>query len=98
MPSLVKIGLLAATIYAVSTAPQPDRMAMYDGVRAFANSMVSACTREASPCRMVTSAIQSGAFMLLDAARSDESREPSDPSRRLLDHSPRPPDRRANGA
>jgi hypothetical protein len=98
MPSLIKIGLVAATIYAVSTAPQPDRMAMYDGVRAFASSMVNACTREGSPCRMVTGAIQSGAFMLLDAARSDDRPDQVDPNRRLLDNSPRPPDRRSNGA
>lgn len=50
MRSIVKLTLLGLAAYSVFTAAPSQQLAMYEGAKAFAQSIQDACTRSASPC------------------------------------------------
>lgn len=97
MASLVKIGLVVAAVYAVTTAPEAERRTMFEGAKAFASAVAGACTREGSPCRLAMGIISNGASLLFDSSRSDTTKIQSDGTRRSLDDSPRQGVRRQDG-
>jgi hypothetical protein len=48
--SLIKWVFAALAVFAVYTAEPEQKEAMWNGAKAFGAAMVTACTREASPC------------------------------------------------
>ena len=89
MGLLIRGCVVVAAVYAISTAPEADRRAMFEGAKAFADSVVGACTRDGSPCWQAISLIQNGASLAFDVLRSDSATKQADPTRRALDDSPR---------
>ena len=97
MASLIKISLVVAAVYAVATAPDLERRAIFEGAKAFASAVAGACTRDESPCRLAMGIISNGASLLFDSSRSDATKIQSDGTRRSLDDSPRQSIRRQDG-
>lgn len=53
MWTLIKLAVVALSIYAAITASPQDQMAMAQGGRAFGRAIFEACTRSGSPCAVV---------------------------------------------
>jgi hypothetical protein len=94
--SIIKICVLSGVVYAVVTAAPAERLAMYDGVRAFASAIVGACTREHSPCRRLVTFVYQEVAVLSESARPVASSDRVDTTRRALDDSPRRMERSTN--
>ena len=59
MSSLVKLSLAGLVIFSIGTAPAEEKADMFVGARAFIRSLVSACTRQGSPCTEVITFVRS---------------------------------------
>ncbi len=55
--SVLKLGVFALLVFAVMTASPADKMAMYEGSRAFVNAVYDACTRASGPCVVASRSI-----------------------------------------
>ena len=94
--SIIKLCVFAGLSYAVVTAAPSERLAMYDGVRAFASALVGACTREHSPCRRLVTFVYDEVAVLSESARPVSDGNRVDATRRALDESPRRSERSTN--
>jgi hypothetical protein len=86
---LIKILLLAFTVYAVTTAASEDKNAMLEGGRAFVNSFREACTRPGSPCTAVIDSIRRIVDRATGSGEPSVRSEIGRPPWRELDGSPR---------